>query len=213
MENAPGRFITVEGIEGCGKTTILNHLYHLVIELGYSAIITREPGGTILGEQLRKIFLECNSDGMTAEAELLLLFAARAEHLARVIRPALASGKWVFCDRFTDATYAYQGGGRGIAQDRIAFLETWTQNELRPDLTLLLDLPVQIGFSRIQQRPNLDRFEQENFDFHERVRATYLKLAHFHPHRFRIINSELPLIEVKKSAERIVKEIIDHVGK
>ena len=143
-----GRFITLEGGEGVGKSSNLEFIRRHLEAAGKAVIVTREPGGTPLGEQVRGLLLDHRHNGMSADAELLLMFAARAEHLAQVIRPALAAGRWVLCDRFTDATYAYQGGGRGIATERIAVLETWVQGDLRPDLTLLLDAPVAVGMAR-----------------------------------------------------------------
>ncbi|CAK0753907.1 Thymidylate kinase [Gammaproteobacteria bacterium] len=201
-----GRFITVEGIEGSGKTTLLTHLQRLFETAGCRVIVTREPGGTKLGEEVRGLLLGHREDGMAVDAELLLLFAARAEHLARVIRPALAAGTWVLCDRFTDATYAYQGAGRGIAAERIADLEFWTQENLRPDLTLLLDLSVDTGISRAGQRSILDRFEREEALFHQRVRNAYLTLAAAQPKRFRVIDASRPLPEVKLAAAHILGE-------
>ena len=166
----PGRFITVEGSEGVGKSSNLDFIESLLREAGKDVVRTREPGGTELGETLRGILLDARQKAICDDAELLLMFAARAQHLAEVIRPALAAGKWVLCDRFTDATYAYQGGGRGIPFDRIAVLEQWVQGDLRPDLTLLLDMPVEAGLARAGARSEPDRFEQEQTTFFERVR-------------------------------------------
>ncbi|CAK0780778.1 dTMP kinase [Gammaproteobacteria bacterium] len=202
---ARGRFITIEGIEGCGKTTLIAHLRHLFETAGCRIVVTREPGGTALGEEVRGLFLG-REDGMAVDAELLLLFAARAEHLEKIIRPALAAGKWVLCDRFTDATYAYQGGGRGIPEERIALLESWIREGLRPDLTLLLDLPVETGLTRIGRRETLDRFERKEHAFHERVRAVYLALAAAQPKRFRVVDASRPLSEVKYTVGRILAE-------
>jgi len=200
-----GRFITIEGIEGCGKSTLITHLQHLLETTGCQVVVTREPGGTALGEEIRGLLLGQRKEGMVVESELLLLFAARAEHLAKVIRPALLAGKWVLCDRFTDATYAYQGGGRNISEKRIAALESWIQNTLHPDITFLLDLPVEMGLERAGRRAALDRFELEDTAFHERVRAAYLALAAAQPERFRIVDASRPLSEVKA----IVKQIFE----
>lgn len=188
-----GKFITLEGAEGVGKTTNLEFIRRQIEAVGREVVVTREPGGTPLGEQIRSLVLQRRDDGMASDTELLLMFAARAEHLAHVIRPALDAGKWVLCDRFTDATYAYQGGGRGIPGARIAVLEDWVQGELQPDLTLLLDLPVAEGLQRAGKRSAPDRFESEQAAFFERVRQAYLALAHQHPQRYRVIDAAQPL--------------------
>ena len=198
-----GRFITLEGGEGVGKSSNLEFIRRQLETAGKTVIVTREPGGTPLGEQVRGILLDHRHDGMSADAELLLMFAARAEHLAQVIRPALAAGKWVLCDRFTDATYAYQGGGRGIAMERIAALETWVQGDLRPDLTLLLDAPVAVGMGRAGRRAaNADRFEREQTAFFEQVRHTYLELARRCAERYRVIDASQVLSAVQEQLRR-----------
>jgi dTMP kinase len=194
-----GRFITLEGGEGVGKSTNLEFIRGHLEAAGKPVVVTREPGGTALGEQIRAMLLGHRQDGMSADGELLLMFAARAEHLARVIRPALAEGKWVLCDRFTDATYAYQGAGRGIASERIAVLESWVQGALRPDLTLLLDAPVAIGMARAGKREvKADRFEREELAFFERVRQSYLDQAKRFPERYRIIDAAQALAAVQQ---------------
>ena len=194
-----GRFITLEGGEGVGKSSNLEFIRALLEAAGKTVIVTREPGGTPLGEQVRALLLDHRHDGMSADAELLLMFAARAEHLAQIVRPALAEGKWVVCDRFTDATYAYQGGGRGIAAERIAALEEWVQGALRPDLTLLLDAPVAVGMARAGRRAGgADRFEQEQTAFFERVRATYLERARRFPQCYRVIDAGEELVAVRE---------------
>jgi dTMP kinase len=198
-----GRFITVEGGEGVGKSSNLEFIRSRLEAAGKTVVVTREPGGTPLGEQVRALLLDHRHDGMSADAELLLMFAARAEHLAQVIRPALAEGEWVLCDRFTDATYAYQGGGRGIAAERIAVLEDWVQGALRPDLTLLLDAPVTVGMVRAGRREGgADRFEREQTAFFERVRATYLERASRFPERYRVIDAGEPLAAVQEQLRR-----------
>lgn len=184
-----GRFITLEGGEGVGKTTNLDYIRAALERAGKTVRVTREPGGTLLAEQIRGLLLDLLYKGMSSDCELLLVFAARAEHLAQVIRPALAAGEWVLCDRFTDATYAYQGGGRGLSQQRIAELEQMVQNGLQPDLTWLLDVPVAIGLSRAGERGTLDRFEQEEVAFFERVRQGYLARAAAEARRFRVIDA------------------------
>ncbi|CAK0768063.1 Thymidylate kinase [Gammaproteobacteria bacterium] len=201
-----GKLITVEGIEGCGKTTILTHLHQRFTAAQHPVLVTREPGGTALGEEIRSLLLAQRQEGMALDAELLLVFAARAAHLAGVIRPALMAGKSVLCDRFTDATYAYQGGGRGIPDERIVILESWVQDTLRPDYTLLLDVPVEIGLARIKHRATLDRFEQEKIDFHQRVRMTYLARAASSPQRFRVVDASQPLSVVTMDVDRICEE-------
>lgn len=184
-----GRFITLEGVEGAGKSTQLDVLAQALAARGLRVLTTREPGGTALGEELRRVLLTPRDGGMARDAELLLMFAARAEHLERVIRPALARGEWVLCDRFTDATYAYQGGGRGVARERIAALEDWVQGGLRPDLTLVLDLPVTQGLARAGRRGAADRFEAETLGFFERVRTVYRERAAAQPARYAVIDA------------------------
>ena len=196
-----GRFITLEGSEGCGKSTNLEHIRQYLEAAGKEVLLTREPGGTPLGESIRELLLDHRQSQMCDDTELLLMFAARAQHLAEVIRPALEAGKWVLCDRFTDATYAYQGGGRGIDTARIASLEQWVQGELRPDLTLLLDMPVAAGLSRAGERSAPDRFEREQLDFFERVRRAYLQLAESHPQRYRVIDASHPLEVVQQALD------------
>ena len=193
-----GKFITVEGIEGVGKTTNLEFIRSLLSVAGKSVVQTREPGGTPLGEAIRGLLLDPAYSGMNEHCELQLMFAARAEHLSKVIRPALARGQWVLCDRFTDATYAYQGGGRGVDTSVIARLEDLVQGEFRPDLTLLLDVPVAVGLARASQRGALDRFEQEKAGFFERVRAVYLEMAQAYPGRYRVIDASQPLENVQQ---------------
>ena len=200
----PGRFITVEGGEGVGKTTQLAFIREYLEQAGHWVVLTREPGGTALGEEIRSLLLGHRHDGMAPATETLLMFAARAEHLERVIRPALAAGRWVLCDRFTDATYAYQGGGRGLPPERIAVLEDWVQGELRPDLTLLFDLPVAAGLQRAGRRGAADRFEREKADFFERVRAAYLERAWRDPDRHRIVNAARPVETVRTEVESIL---------
>lgn len=200
-----GRFITVEGIEGAGKSTQMDVIGEFLGARNIPVVMTREPGGTPLGEAVRELLLNPDNRGMATDAELLLVFAARAEHLHEVIRPALESGDWVLSDRFTDATYAYQGGGRGIAQARIAALEEWVQGSLRPDLTLLLDVPVEAGMARIAKRGQPDRFERENREFFQRIRDNYLQRATAEPRRFRRIDAGAPL-------EQVSREVLEAIG-
>lgn len=207
---SPGRFITVEGGEGAGKTTQIAFIGDYLQRTGLTVALTREPGGTALGEEIRALLLGHRHEGMALATETLLMFAARAEHLERVIRPALAAGHWVLCDRFTDATYAYQGGGRGLALEQIAVLEDWVQGDLRPDLTLLFDVPVEMGLERAARRSAADRFEQEEKAFFERVRAAYLQRARRHPDRYRKVDATRPIAEVRAEVEFILAEWLEH---
>ena len=188
-----GKFITVEGIEGVGKTTNIGFIHQQLQLAGRDVVLTREPGGTPLGEAVRGLLLDPEYTGMDSTCELQLMFAARAEHLAKIVWPALEKGQWVLCDRFTDATYAYQGGGRGIDTGVIARLEELVQGDFRPDLTLLLDVPVAVGLARANKRGALDRFEQEKVEFFERVRSAYLDMAKRYPERYRVIDAGRPL--------------------
>lgn len=203
------RFLTVEGIEGAGKTTCLDLIEQRIRGRGHQLLVTREPGGTPLGEDLRKLLLGHRHEGMADDTELLMMFAARAEHLRARIEPALATGSWVLCDRFTDATYAYQGYGRGIDLARIAALESWVQGDRRPDLTLILDLPVEIGLERAGRRSTPDRFESQTLEFFGRVREGYLELAAAAPGRYRIIDAAKPLEEVSRQVVTLTDEFLD----
>jgi len=202
MTAAIGRFITLEGIDGAGKSTHVAWLAARLEARGRVVVATREPGGTALGEKLRVLLLR---EPMTRDSEALLMFAARREHLDNVIRPALTRGDWVLCDRFTDATYAYQGGGHGVSFARIRELEQWIQGETRPDLTFLFDVPLGISRARLDKAQtegrDLDRFEREANAFFERVRTAYLERAAAEPNRFRIIDSSRPLDVVRAELE------------
>jgi dTMP kinase len=198
----PGRFVTLEGIDGAGKSSHAPYVAELVASRsGQAAVLTREPGGTPLGEALRGLLLE---QRMSGDTEAMLMFAARREHLEQVIWPALRRGQWVICDRFTDATMAYQGGGRGIDAARLAALEAWTHPGFQPDLTLLFDVPVEVGRSRVGRHGPLDKFEREEAAFHERVRDAYLGRAAADPGRFRIIDSTQPVATVRATLAAIV---------
>ena len=204
-EPSRGRFITFEGIDGAGKSTHIAGVAELIRLHGYQVVSTREPGGTPLGEKLRELLLH---EPMHLETEAMLMFAARREHLARVIEPALARGDWVVCDRFSDATYAYQGGGRGLDKAKFAVLEQWVHGHLQPDVTFLFDLPPGVAEQRISaQGRELDRFEQEKRDFHVRVRAAYLERAAAAPRRIAVINADQPLEKIKKLVEEKVISI------
>ncbi|WP_375739631.1 dTMP kinase [Pseudomonas boanensis] len=204
-----GLFITLEGPEGAGKSTNRDYLAERLRSAGKEIVLTREPGGTPLAERIREILLTPSDESMATDTELLLVFAARAQHLHTVIRPALARGAIVLCDRFTDATYAYQGGGRGLSAERIALLESFVQGDLRPDLTLIFDLPVDVGLARAAARGRLDRFEQEHRDFFESVRRTYLQRAAQAPQRYRIIDSSVPLADVQRSLDCLLPELLE----
>ena len=197
----------MEGIEGVGKTSNLNFIQGLLETSGRDCVVTREPGGTSLGEALRGLLLSHSDDNMSADAEMLMMFAARAEHLAKVIRPALAENRTVLCDRFTEATYAYQGGGRLLDVKKISDLETWVQGDLRPDLTILLDAPVEIGRARAGKRSAPDRIEKEKDDFFQRVREAYIELANNNPNRICLIDASVALVDVQK---QIREKLIDY---
>ena len=198
----------MEGGEGVGKSTNLDFLRRYLNDSGIEIVTTREPGGTALGEEIRGLLLNVRGEPVSADAELLLMFAARAQHIFEVIEPALASGKWVLSDRFTDATYAYQCGGRGIDPASVAQLEQLVQGDLRPDYTLLLDAPVEIGMARARKRGELDRFEQEALAFFERVRQSYLQQAREHGDRYRVIDASQPLAAVEKAMETVAGELL-----
>jgi dTMP kinase len=209
MSITRGRFITVEGIEGAGKSSNLEFVRSLLESAGHEVLFTREPGGTPLGEEIRQLLLGHKHTGMADDTELLLMFAARAEHLEQKIRPALEAGIWVLCDRFTDASYAYQGGGRGIEKERIQALEEWTQQDLRPDLTLLLDLPVEVGLERAGRRSTPDRFEKEELSFFEQVRSSYLETAWNDAGRVKVVDATPALYEVQQHIAELVQEFLD----
>lgn len=201
-----GKFITIEGGEGAGKSTNLDFIHQYLKSAGKKIVLTREPGGTPVGEKIRGILLDKKQSDLGDDTELLMMFAARAQHIEQVIRPALNSGEWVLCDRFTDATYAYQGGGRGIADARIKTLENWVQGSLKPDLTLLLDLPVEEGMLRANKRSEPDRFEQEQHEFFNRVRNAYLNMAKTNSGRYRIVDASTSLEKVQQQITQILDE-------
>jgi dTMP kinase len=204
---ARGRFITVEGVEGVGKSTQLGFLHEHLQAAGHDVLMTREPGGSDLAEDLRAVLLDPRHAGMTPDAELLLVFAARADHLARCVLPALEAGRWVVSDRFTDATYAYQGGGRGIPAPRIEILEQWVQGSLRPDRVLVLDLPPALGADRVAARGSRDRFEREPSDFFHRVRDAYLARARAAPQRYRVIDASGTVAQVRMRMAQAVADL------
>ncbi len=198
-----GKFVTLEGIDGAGKSTHVGTAAEYLRQRGRDVLTTREPGGTSLGEQLRALLL---SQAMHIETETLLMFAARREHIAAVIEPALTAGRWVVSDRFTDATYAYQGGGRGLDRTRLETLEQWVQRDLRPDLTIVVDVPVGVAMARIAGA-RTDRFERENLDFFDRVRRAYLEMARQEPIRMRVIDGTATPDKVSKELEEILSTI------
>jgi dTMP kinase len=208
-----GLFITVEGCEGVGKSTNIQFITDALKRAGVEFILTREPGGTPLAEDIRQLLLTPREESVAENAELLLMFAARAQHIAQVIEPALAAGKWVICDRFTDSTFAYQGGGRGISMQKIADLEQWVQGDLRPSYTLLLDADIEVGMARANKRGKLDRFEQEQRQFFENVRSAYLAMAQAFPQRYRVINAGQALEQVQLELSRIIVEILSCANK
>ena len=201
-------FITLEGCEGVGKTSNMEFIKSLLIDKGIDFIETREPGGTPLGESLRAMLLGEDFKGMSDDTELMLMFAARAEHVAQVIKPALGKGQWVLCDRFTDATYAYQGGGRQLDIKRIEGLENWVLGDLRPDLTLLLDAPISVGRERAGKRSAPDRFEQEMDGFFNRVRDTYLLRAKAEPERVKVVDAAGDLSSVQKQIQGFLNKYL-----
>ncbi len=198
-----GRFITFEGIDGAGKSTHIDAIAEALRARGMTPLLTREPGGTPLGESLRELVL---NHAMARETETLLMFAARAEHLANVIRPALAAGQWVLCDRFTDATYAYQAGGRGMQAERIAQLEQWVHPDLQPDLTILFDVAPDVAAKRLARSRHADRFESEPSSFFAAVRAMYLKRAAANPTRFLIVDSERERDSVRDQLVQLMQQ-------
>jgi dTMP kinase len=203
-----GKFITLEGGEGVGKTTNLKFIKHYLEQHNIPVVTTREPGGTALAEKIRQLLLDNDSEAVSETAELLLIFAARAQHIKHVIEPALAEGTWVICDRFTDATYAYQGGGRNMRISTIESLENWVQGTLRPDLTILLDAPVEIGLERARLRSAFDRFESEKTNFFEQVRRAYLLQLELNPQRIKLIKANQPLIDVQKALIDLIQPLL-----
>jgi dTMP kinase len=203
-----GKFITLEGGEGVGKTTNLTFIRDYLQGQGITVTVTREPGGTALAEKIRHLVLDVDGESIAETTELLLMFAARAQHLQHIIEPALAQGNWVLCDRFTDATYAYQGGGRNVSIATIALLEQLVQGDLRPDLTLLLDAPIDVGMERAQKRGAFDRFEAEKLSFFTRVRDMYLIRATEQPARIKVIQAQQALADVQQDILAMLKQFI-----
>lgn len=201
-------FITLEGVEGAGKSSMMAFIANLFLNAGHGVVQTREPGGTKTGEQIREILLDSSNIGLTKNTELLLMFSARMQHIEEVIKPALKANQIVLCDRFTDASYAYQGGGRGISTQKIEILESWVQEDLKPDLTLLFDLDVKTGLMRAGKRSAADRFEQEESDFFQRIRSCYLERAKEEPERFRIIDAAQEIADVQAQLKNVIQDFL-----
>ncbi len=206
-----GFFITLEGGEGAGKSTNLEYIQNKFIDTGHEVLVTREPGGTKVGENIRELLLHARDQSISDDTELILMFAARMQHLNEIIEPALLRGKIVICDRFTDATFAYQGGGRGIPDERINILKQWVQQGREPDLTLLFDLPIEQGLERANNRSSPDRFEKETLVFFERVRKKYLDIAEREPNRVKVIDSAKTSDNVHKQLDIILDNVLDRL--
>jgi dTMP kinase len=204
VEIVRGKFITLEGMDGAGKSTHIPDIIKLLELKGVEVISTREPGGTLLGEQLRTLLL---NEAMHPETETLLMFAARREHISQIIEPALARGAWVLSDRFTDATYAYQSGGRGVLANKVIELEAWVQGDLQPDLTLLFDVPVEVSVARLASARAPDKFERESAEFFTKIRNAYLDRANKNPNRFCMINSNQALDDVKFEVKNVISTL------
>ena len=203
-----GKFITIEGIDGAGKSASVATVVSAIQDAGIQIVTTREPGGTSLGEELRKIILQPESK-FCVEAEILTIFAARAQHLHELVLPAIEKGQWVLCDRFTDSTYAYQGGGRNFDSNQISIIEDWLQKEFRPDLTILMDAHTETGQARIRNSSEaLDRFELENYEFHERVRQTFRTIARNEPDRVKVIDANQSEAEVRARARKLIDDFL-----
>jgi len=204
-----GKFISIEGIEGAGKSTQLAFIQRYLTEQGKQLVVTREPGGTELGEQIRTLLLTPTTTGMASDTELLLMFAARAEHVEQVIKPALERDDWILSDRFVDATFAYQGGGRGIDLQRISTLSDWTLKGLQTDVTFLFDLPVEMGQQRVLSRnQGIDRFEQEKVDFFQRIRDRYLQRAEQEPNRIKVIDASRSIVEIELQLTVLLDQLL-----
>ena len=201
-----GKFITLEGVDGAGKTTHIKFIKNYLSDLNINYVMTREPGGTALGEKLRDILLH---DEMNPQTETMLMFAARNEHIDKIIRPNLIKGAVVISDRFTDATYAYQAGGKGVKDEKIDILKKWVQEDLRPDLTFLFDLPVEVSIERLNQTRKLDKFEREDKSFHKKIREKYLTLVEASPERFCVLNSEASIEKIQNQIKLKLDEVIE----
>lgn len=201
-----GKFITLEGVDGAGKTTHIEFIKNYLSDLNINYVMTREPGGTALGEKLRDILLH---DEMNPQTETMLMFAARNEHIDKIIRPNLMKGAVVISDRFTDATYAYQAGGKGVKDEKIDILKKWVQEDLRPDLTFLFDLSVEVSIERLNKTRKLDKFEREDKSFHKKIREKYLTLVEASPERFCVLNSEASIEKIQNQIKLKLDEVIE----
>ena len=211
MSNKRGLFLTLEGAEGVGKSTNIGFITQYLEQRGIEYVLTREPGGTQLAERIRDLLLAVHEEPMSGLTELLLVFAARAQHLDKIIEPALATGKWVVCDRFTDATFAYQGAGRGLSMETIDQLQSMVQGDLRPDLTIILDLDPEIGMQRASNRGELDRFEREQQSFFRHVRQGYLDIAQAEPDRCTVIDASKALEDVKRNLLTVIEQRLSRI--
>ena len=211
MSNGQGLFLTFEGIEGAGKSSNVQYVKQLLEAAGKNVMVTREPGGTEVGEHIRNVLLDPDLPAMHSDTELLLMFASRAEHYQHKILPALQKGQWVLCDRFTDASYAYQGGGRSIDMKRIRALESWVLGDFKVDKTLLFDLPVAVGLSRAKARSAADRIEQEEASFFERIRQCYLNRAEAEPTRFELIDAEQSIVHVQQQLDKSIALLLGNI--
>jgi dTMP kinase len=209
MSTSKGMFISLEGSEGVGKTTSLKFVQNYIESLGHKVLLTREPGGTPMAEELRNILLSEREEKVETDTELLLMFAARCQHVNQIIKPALEQGTWVICDRFVDASYAYQGGGRNIGFSRIQQLEDWCLGGFKPDLTLLLDMSVEEGIARTKKRGKADRFEIEKMAFYEKIRAAYLQRAEQDPQRINVIDAAPDISQVQASLKTVLEQALN----
>jgi dTMP kinase len=208
-----GKFITIEGIEGVGKSSNIKFIANMLQSAGKSVVLTREPGGTPIAEAIRQVLLHEYVESTLPQTELLLLYAGRLQHVEHVIKPALAQGKWVVSDRFVDATYAYQGAGRGVPIEKIDTLNSWVLGEFVPDCTIVLDATVEVAFSRISSERTLDRFEKEQKTFFEKIRAQYLSMAKKNPHRYHVIDASKPLEAVQQALQEVMSRFLqNHVS-
>lgn len=209
MVHKKGRFITLEGSEGSGKTTAMQYIRQLLKQRGLTVIQTREPGGTLIAEKIRTLLLDPENHNLAEDAELLLMFAARSQHINELILPALQQGKWVISDRFVDASFAYQGGARGLGFERVRQLSDWCLKDCYPDLTLLFDLPVELGMQRARKRAELDRFENQKIDFFEKVRQSYLQLAELSPERIKCLDASQDISAVQEQIAQLILPFLD----
>ena len=208
MKTKKGYFISLEGVEGVGKSTAFDFMRNYLISQGMDLTVTREPGGTEIAESIRQVLLHKHQEKMATDTEVLLMFASRAQNIEAVIKPALEQNQWVLADRFADASFAYQGGGRKVPLSRMQLMADWVLGSLQPDMTILLDAPVELGLQRVEARGQKDRIETEGVDFFERVRAVYLELAKQQPNRFRIVDATRTIVEVEQQLQQLLDPLI-----